>query len=322
MRHCVLAVVIALAAVVPIAAAQDEPAPAWAFPGANMDQPKGGWDTTKPLSLPGSRRHFPEAAVHDAYAVADWFPESHPQPPDVVLHGRRGTLAACGYCHLPDGSGRPENASLGGLPADYIRRQIAAFRDGTRKPAIPGWIPNVLMTKIAMNATDQDIAAAADYFAAIPAPRHVQVIEAERITGSLAQAFILRAVPGAGEPLGNRIVEGPSDFERFEHRDPRLIYTAYVPTGSLGRGALLANTGGNGATLACTTCHGAGLRGGPGAIAPPIAGRSPTYLFRQLYGFSTGARSGDAAQPMRGVVANLTRKDMIALAAYAASLAP
>jgi cytochrome c553 len=57
-------------------------------------------------------------------------------------------------------------------------------------------------------------------------------------------------------------------------------------------------------------------------VAPPLAGRSPTYLFRQLYGFSTGARGGDAALPMRGVVARLTQTDMIALAAYVGSLKP
>ena len=179
---------------------------------------------------------------------------------------------------------------------------------------------SVLMAEVAANAADQEVAAAADYFAAIPARAHLQVIEADRITGSEAKAFLLRAVPGAGEPLGDRIVEGPADFERFERRDPRLIYTAYVPPGSLKRGEALARTGG--ARVACETCHGAGLRGGDGAAGPPLAGRSPSYLFRQLYGFSTGARGGEASIPMRAVVARLTQKDMIALAAYAGSRKP
>ena len=131
------------------------------------------------------------------------------------------------------------------------------------------------MAEVAANATEQEVAAAADYFAAIPARAHLQVVKADRITGSRAKAFLLRAIPGAGEPLGDRIVEGPADFERFERRDPRLIYTAYVLPRSLKRGEALAR--GGGARVACDTCHGAGLRGGAGAAGPPLAGRSPSY---------------------------------------------
>jgi len=53
---------------------------------------------------------------------------------------------------------------------------------------------------------------------------------------------------------------------------------------------------------------------------PPIAGRSPTYILRQLLGFKTGARSGTTGLPMRAVVKNLKISDMIDVAAYAASL--
>ena len=304
-----------------VASAQPMAFPDWAFPAANMEKPKDGDDNTIQLHLPGTKASFTKAGVHNVYAVADWFPDTHPKPPPVVLNGRSGVVAACGYCHLPDGSGRPENAGLSGLPADYIRRQVAAFRDGTRKGAAPDYVPSILMARVAAAATDQEVAAAADYFAGIPARRHFKVVEADQITGSEAKAFLLRAVPGAGEPLGDRIVEGPSDFERFEIRDPSLIYTAYVPKGSLKRGEALARSGA-GVTLACSTCHGQGLKGGASMAGPPLAGRSPSYIFRQLYGFSIGTRSGEASEPMRGVVAKLDQTDMIALAAYAGSLTP
>ncbi len=55
---------------------------------------------------------------------------------------------------------------------------------------------------------------------------------------------------------------------------------------------------------------------------PPLAGRFPGYLFRQLYGFQSGARAEDGAQVMSTVAARLTRSDMIDLAAYAAALDP
>ena len=302
--------------------AQQQPFPAWAYPALNMHAPAGGWDTTRRLSLPGSGRTFTEAQTHDGHAAPDWFPGSHPSAPTIVLTVRTDKLTPCGYCHLPDGSGRPENASLGGLPVDYIRREVAAFRSGVRRGAAPNWGPSKTMSLIAANATDRDVAAAARYFASIPMRDHVKVMEARRITGSEEKGFLLKDVAGPGELLGERIVEGPSDFERFERRDPRLLYTAYVPPGSLARGATLARTGGAGLTTPCAICHGAGLRGIAGAAAPPIGGRSPTYLFRQLYGFQTGARGGDMAQPMHNVVSRLTQKDMIALAAYAGSLKP
>ena len=31
---------------------------------------------------------------------------------------------ACGFCHRADGLGEPESASLAGLPAEYIVRQV------------------------------------------------------------------------------------------------------------------------------------------------------------------------------------------------------
>jgi cytochrome c553 len=317
----VLAVVVG-AATLQMAASKADEFPLWAFPAANMQNSNGSdsGGATQRLGLPGSNRTFKEEALHDPYAAPDWFPNKHPRAPAIVLAGRDGAVAACGYCHLPDGSGRPENASLSGLPADYIRRQVAAFRSGTRRSAAPDYLPSALMTKVAANATDQEVAAAAHYFASISPRAHVRVVETDQITGSEAKAFLLRAVPGAGEPLGERIVEGPTDFERFERRDPRLVYVAYVPPGSLKRGAALARTGGAGA--ACNTCHGAGLRGGAGAVGPPLAGRSPSYIFRQLYGFSTGSRGGDASLPMQAMVARLTQKDMIALAAYVGALKP
>jgi cytochrome c553 len=54
--------------------------------------------------------------------------------------------------------------------------------------------------------------------------------------------------------------------------------------------------------------------------APPLAGRSPSYLARQLYDFQQGTRNGAAAPLMRPVVANLTHDDMVAITAYLASI--
>jgi cytochrome c553 len=69
-----------------------------------------------------------------------------------------------------------------------------------------------------------------------------------------------------------------------------------------------------GRTMQCTICHGADLNG-LGNL-PGIAGRSPSYLVRQMYDMQQGTR---VSPLMKSVVANLTEDDMIAIGAYVAS---
>src|SRR5204862_5865087 len=121
------------------------------------------------------------------------------------------------------------------------------------------------------------------------------------------------------EAIGSRIIEVPEELERFENRDTHAQFVAYVPAGSVKKGETLASTGG-GRTVVCAGCHGKGLSGT--SEVPGIAGRSPTYLFRQLYEFKHGGRNGVQSQQMKPTVENLALEDLIALAAYAASLAP
>jgi cytochrome c553 len=126
------------------------------------------------------------------------------------------------------------------------------------------------------------------------------------------------STPGT-EPLGERIIEVPENLEQFERRDGRAHWVAYVPAGSVQQGETLATAGG-GKTVPCSTCHGQGLKG-VGSI-PGIAGRSPSYLIRQLYDLRAGVRAGAGSAPMKPVVEKLSMDDMISVAAYVASLNP
>jgi len=94
---------------------------------------------------------------------------------------------------------------------------------------------------------------------------------------------------------------------------------AYAPIGSLAAGEELVKTGGDN-SFECLTCHGADLRGT--VIAPPIAGRQPSYIGRQLYDYQQGSRNGPFAVLMKPSVVNLTESDIIAISAYVASLEP
>ena len=331
LQHRMLAQAAALAAVSVIAAAQssrtDAPAPPafviplWAFPSTSPPYvtPKPPFDSIQRLQLKHSRESFSRAQVMDRFAPPDWFPATHPPAPTVVARGRRPSVLACGYCHLLDGRGRPENAVLAGLPVEYFMRQVADMRSGARRSAVADWLPWVNMHATALSATDSEASVAAHYFARIRATRRYRVVERSQIPHTY-QALGLYARTGekGTEPLGTRIIEIADDIERHDLRDARETFTAYVPRGSIARGKRIATVVGGNPVVACATCHGPTLRGA-GAI-PPLAGRSPSYLLRQLIAFRTGARAAETSAPMQVVVSHLGLDDMIAAVAYAGSL--
>lgn len=293
--------------------------PAWAFPGAATPTTEKV-DSTRLRHLPHSTRSFSLRDALNSYAPVDWRPQSHAKPPAIVMHGVAPRVFACGYCHLPDGQGRSENATLAGLPSDYIVRQIEDLRAGRRQSAVD-WRPTKLMKAVADSMSDDEMRAVARYFSRLQAKRRYKVLESRTAPATYSLGYVLAAKREAqSEPLGNRIVEISNDPEGHELHDPGETFTSFVPVGSIARGRRIANARGTRAATACVTCHGAGLRGK--TPAPPLAGRSPLYIVRQLLGFKSGARSGTGAGPMRGVVAGLSIEDMIAVAAYAASRKP
>jgi cytochrome c553 len=305
----------------PAASTSSAPAsfPAWAYPWA--PDFKAAPDDGVPRHVPDSSASFTITQERDLFFVPDWHPDDHPAMPDIVAHGRRPDVRACGSCHRAEGTGGPENASLAGLPAAYIIQQIEDYKSGARKFAGPQRSPGLLMTAIAKASTEEEAKAAAAYFSSLKPKANIKVVEADTVPViELARVFYMVSRNGGTEPIGQRIVEVPVDAEQFEHRDTRSQFIAYVPKGSIARGEALAKTGGAGITTPCATCHGPDLRGI--ASVPGIAGRSPSYLVRQIYDFQQHARAGLAGALMLPVVEKLSHDDMISLAAYVASLTP
>ncbi len=280
----------------------------WAYIVARTPLLPGGWDAATPRSLPGSTASFTDAQLHGLTRAIDWFPARHAPLPKAVAGA--GGIPACGFCHLPGGEGRVENASLAGLPASYIRQQVAAFADGTRTSPVPGYFPSATMAMVAQRVPPAEIAAAAEYFAHLRYTPRIRVVEAATIPAMTAHDFILsRAPAGGSEAIAGRIVETPDDIEAFEKRDPRGTSTAYVPPGSLAAGAAVVER------VGCVNCHGTGMKLWG-------AGRSPTYIVRQLLAFQTGPRHDVEAAPMTAVAEQLSPADMVAVAAYWGSLKP
>jgi cytochrome c553 len=288
----------------------ESPSPPW------FRRPNGA------LTLPGSEVTMTGPQITDMFNAADWWPNDHPTMPPIVKNGRKPNVRACGVCHYPNGKGKPDNAAVAGLPETYFIQQLLDYRSGARKSADPKKGNALQMGEFAKEMTEAEMKEAARYFGSIPFTPWIRVIE----TAKVPKFELMGAVFGTKddvrtEALGSKILEVPEDSEHFEvYRDPRVGFVAYVPLGSVKKGEALATTGGLGKTVACVTCHGGDLHGlGP---VPAIAGRSPSYLARQLYDMRAGTRKGAWSDLMKQAVARLTDDDIVNLTAYAASKTP
>jgi cytochrome c553 len=320
-QNIAFAAVFSLPFCLQLCSAADGP-PAWAYgfpePGAAAPAPPAGGAQapadTAPKKLAGSTLEFTPAQIRDGFGPADWFPGDHPAMPEIVAHGRRPDVRACSLCHYPNGEGRAENAPIAGYPVSYFIQQMNEFRNGNRKSAEPRKANTNVMITIAKGMTEEEIKASAEYFGSMPWTQWIRVVETDTVPKTRIAGGLFLALDGAEkEPIGKRIIEVPENTEATEsYRNPRSGFIAYVPKGSLQKGHSLA--------AGCGACHGGDLKGlGP---VPGIAGRSPSYLVRQMYDMKTGARHGLWTPLMMPVVKGLSDDDMLAIAAYTASLKP
>ncbi len=292
--------------------------PGWAYavPTPQNEAHAPGDDGTL-FTLPGSGGHFTRSQISGAGHTppADWYPQDHPAMPPLVAAGdaARG-ITACVGCHYPNGKGRPQNANIAGLNADYLARQLRDMKNGTRKSAEPRKTNAFQMVSFAKTMTAAEMREAASYYAALPPTVPIKVVETPTVPKMQSQEGLwLPDKNGAREPIGVRLIETPADVDREQLRDPHAGFIAYVPPGAVAKGRRLA------ARLNCAGCHGERLTGS-GDSAPGIAGRSPSYLARQLYDFQKGTRHGEMAAMMQPIAAGLTATDIVNLTAYVASL--
>jgi cytochrome c553 len=303
--------------------------PAWAYgfdnttEAARADRPdseaRGGKDDGTPRHLPGSKFSFTLTQIRDNSGPADWYPEDHPAMPPIVAHGHKPEVVACSFCHYPNGKGRPVNTNLTGLPYSYILQTLADFKSGARRSSDTRKANTNNMIGFARAMSDDEMKDAARYFSSMKFTPWIRVVEADMVPKTqIANGIFLRVKGDEKEPISNRIIETPEDVEAMEVlRDDRSGFIAYVPEGSVKKGATLVMAGG-GKTTRCTICHGADLMGmGP---VPGLAGRSPSYLVRQLYDMKHGMRTGEWTNLMMPVVSRLTTDDMLAIVSYLASL--
>jgi cytochrome c553 len=281
-----------------------------------------------PRSLPGAPRQYSRKQASEWFGPADWYPDDHPQMPDIVAKGNESRgIRACTLCHSPLGKGRSENSSVAALPVPYFLQQLELFKSGQRRSADPRKLNTKEMIAMAKLLSPEEARAAAEYYASVKWTPRGKVVESPTVPKfRSAGGLYLPREEGGTEPIDARIIEIPDRPDDLEYlRDPKAQWTMWAPVGSIARGKSLATTGSAvaadgtptvpGRTMQCTVCHGADLNG-VGNV-PPLAGRSPTYLVRQMYDMQVGTRVSPLMKP---VVGKLSNDDFVALGAYLASL--
>lgn len=309
MKSVVWSLALALACVSARAYAEDKPA--WAFLPIE-DATRTALDDTKQLHIEGSTKSFTEKQIHSAAQAADWFPEQHPLMPRIIEFGHPPDVRTCTLCHGIMGMGNPESVDLAGLSPEYMTQQVRAFKDDER-PLDPNGM------EFARTIGDEDLKEAVAWYGNLKRQSPVRVTEADTVPKTVIKGghIRLRAPGGGNEALGRRIVVLADNEGLLHLHDPRVMFDAYVPKGSVEAGKKLVTTGG-GKTFPCVACHGADLHGQ--GDAPFITGRSPLYVARQLFNFRSGARRDANAALMQPVVAKFDDDDILNIAAYLSSV--
>jgi len=256
--------------------------------------------------------------ITDPFGPPDWFPKEHPAMPEIVAHGQKPHVIACILCHLPNGNGHPESASISGLTVDYIIEQMHAFRDGDRANIRA---PN--MTEMAYAISEKDLREAAIYFSKIPRSQQkwIRVVETSRAPANHIGAGGARFFDKGAEtvPVAPDMIYEIAEGEEVELRNDHVGFVDYVPMGSLAKGRTVA-MGNRGQMRTCGSCHGDDYRGHEDA--PRLAGRSAYYLIRQLADMKAGYRKGPALGKMKEIIGKLSDADILNVAAYMASKEP
>lgn len=320
-RASIAAFWLVLAVMGSVVASQSEaiPTPDWAVP------KKGEYAPTEPkgkTTLPGSELALTQEQIDDSYNAPDWFPDEHEPMPPIVKHGNEPDVWACAMCHLASGNGHPQSAKLAGNSAEYLMRQLEAFKTGDRTSFLGDFIDNLHAI-----ADDEDARSAAEWFASLPARPHQKVVETDTVPATTFDPAFMRTVRKDADgnveqvPIAGRIIEVPRDYAEVKARNPHATFMTYVPPGSLDAGKKIAEAGVRG-VAPCTSCHGTDLKGT--GLGPALAGAFPTYVVRQLYDFRHGKRQGiaDKTGYMSTMTKMLTPEEIRQVAAYIGSLPP
>jgi hypothetical protein len=307
------------------AQAADEPPP-WAYGFTTPPPPNAPRATPNPAqpqdnvvehSIEGSQRKFTRAKIANRFGPADWFPGDHPTMPLVVERGaKRANIYACNLCHYRT-AGRPENADVTGLTTYFP--DLKGFKNGARKTSDPRK-GNTGLMGILRSDDGRGDRGRRPASPRSPPSRGSRSSGRQRAEDQAAGGMYL-VVEGAEGQGADRQPHHQTPTARTtpSSRNPRSSFTAYVPPGSLQKGEPWSKAPSSGRRSRLHDLP----RLRPARPRPAAAaGRSPSYLTRQLYDMQHGNRNGAWTVLMAPVIAGMNADDVLNASAYLASLQP
>ncbi|MGE0592377.1 MAG: c-type cytochrome [Vicinamibacterales bacterium] len=244
------------------------------------------------LDAEGYARVAGHAVANVSDVVAET-PVGQSVAPDVVVQ-------QCARCHGLDGLSRGLAAlpRLAGQREEYLSNALSAYATGRRFSGT--------MIPVAAALSPEARAAAARYFASLPAP--------PADDGRLSEA----TAPGEGAPAGAPPLSREAASREAPQPDTATPTDAPTPSGDAVRGADIARRGLPSQDVpSCNQCH------GPEAVNdayPQLAGQPREYLARQLTLLQGRQRGGsEYVQIMHEVANGLTAQDIADVTAHYAS---
>ncbi|GAB6139299.1 c-type cytochrome [Methylosoma difficile] len=186
--------------------------------------------------------------------------------------------AACASCHGPAG-----NSMMGTFPklaqqhASYLVKQLAAFKNGTRK--------DPMMSGMAMGLSDDDMADIAEYYAE-------------------------QKISANAEPVLSKDDDDDEDEQpAADAAKPKTMPELMAQGADLYRNGDLARE-----VSACIACHGPAGDGNQPAAFPMLKSQHPEYLIKTLNDYKSGARATNPDNIMRMIAKKMTDEEIKAVA--------
>ncbi len=117
----------------------------------------------------------------------------------------------------------PGKFQFGRLAQKYIVQQIADFRNGRRKNLDPPLKLVAATAALAAKASDAELRSAAEYFSGLKPVPWIRVVETKTVPRThVADGCWCPQTPAA-QPIGQRIIETPTNLEQTELRNARSV---------------------------------------------------------------------------------------------------
>lgn len=183
--------------------------------------------------------------------------------------------ASCVSCHGEKGNSNvPTFPKLAQQDESYLRKQLHAFKDGSRKDAV--------MSSIAKSLSDSDIADISAYY------------EAQKIS--------INDLP----PLDD---DDDDDKANLSHAEKQALMEKLMAEGSnLYRNGDLGRE-----VSACIACHGPLGEGNEPAAFPAIRSQHADYLIKTLTDFKNGTRTANSENMMYMIAKKMTPEEIKAV---------